>query len=309
MRVRAQAALGLHHAHQAGFVHRDIKPSNIVVAGERHIAGATEPAVAKILDMGLIRSVGLEEGGPDGLDLTRSGTVVGTPDYMAPEQSKNSSTVDHRADLYSLGCTLYYLLAGRPPFPDGNPLEKIIKHQLETPLPLQALRPDVPTPVAEVVARLMAKSPDQRYPTALAAAEALDAVAGLTNAAAPSYRESSRGMVGISSDASPTPERIKSTTPSHPLTAITAPPDHTPQPKSRSKRLRPPAIDTYPLEGLAEPTTDAQPVLTPAPPQPVRRKPVSTAPPSRSRQPWILAIATVLLVLCLSFWLVVALSR
>ena len=174
MRIRAQAALGLHYAHEAGFVHRDIKPSNIVVAGERYIAAATDPAVVKILDMGLVRSISMEGEENERTDLTRVGTVVGTPDYMSPEQAKNSSTVDRRADLYSLGCTLYFLLAGRPPFPNGTPIEKIIKHQIEAPLPLQALRPEIPTSVAEAVARLMAKSPADRFPTALAAAEALE---------------------------------------------------------------------------------------------------------------------------------------
>src|SRR6201999_332530 len=100
--------------------HRDIKPSNIIVSGERHIPDAAGPARVKILDMGLVRG-GFEE--PDGgTDLTRDGTVVGTPDYMAPEQAKNSSTVDHRADLYSLGCALYFLLIGQSPFPTGTPI-------------------------------------------------------------------------------------------------------------------------------------------------------------------------------------------
>lgn len=169
-----QAALGLQHAHDIGLIHRDIKPSNIVVAGERHLPQSTEPAVVKILDMGLVRAVGFQEDGPGGgLDLTRAGTVVGTPDYMAPEQARNSSRVDHRADLYSLGCTLYFLLTGHPPYPEGNPIEKIIKHQLEAPVPLQALRRDVPDAVAAVVAKLQAKRPDDRYATAAEAAEAL----------------------------------------------------------------------------------------------------------------------------------------
>ncbi len=126
--------------------------------------------------MGLIRAVELDDDGPES-DLTRDGTVVGTPDYMSPEQAKNSSTVDHRADLYSLGCTLYFLLAGQPPFPNGSAIEKIIKHQVDAPPPLQALRRDVPTAVAEVVARLMAKKPDDRFPTARKAARALEALA------------------------------------------------------------------------------------------------------------------------------------
>jgi serine/threonine-protein kinase len=179
-----QVALGLQHAHECGFVHRDIKPSNIVVAGERHVPQATEPALVKILDLGLIRPVGFEEG-LGGCDLTRAGSVVGTPDYMAPEQAKDSHAVDHRADLYSLGCTLYFLLTSQPPFPDGTPLEKLLRHQVEAPPPVQALRPEIPSPVAAVVARLMAKNPDDRYPTAVWAAAALAPLAVYPHGAKP----------------------------------------------------------------------------------------------------------------------------
>ena len=178
-----QAALGLQHAHDAGFVHRDIKPSNVVVSGERHVPQATDRAVVKILDMGLVRIVGLDDVSADSGEflapapadpsLTRDGALVGTPDYMAPEQARDSRSVDHRADLYSLGCTLYYLLAARPPFADGTPTEKVLRHRGDQPPPLQALRPDVPTPVAAIVARLMAKAPADRFPTAAAVAEAL----------------------------------------------------------------------------------------------------------------------------------------
>ncbi|MDY3557892.1 protein kinase [Gemmata sp. JC673] len=170
-----QAALGLQHAHDHGLVHRDIKPSNIVVAGERHLPQATEPAVVKILDLGLARAVDPED--MVAPDLTRDHTVVGTPDYMAPEQAKNSKLVDARADLYSLGCTLYFLLTGRPPFPTGNAIEKLLQHQLERPAPLQALRPGVPAPVAEIVARLMAKRPDDRFQTAAEVAAILESYA------------------------------------------------------------------------------------------------------------------------------------
>jgi serine/threonine-protein kinase len=159
-----QAALGLQHAHDRGFVHRDVKPSNIVVAGERYLPQATEPAVVKILDLGLARAID-----PDDMvapDLTRDHTVVGTPDYMAPEQAKNSKQVDPRADLYSLGCALYFLLTGRVPFPVESVIEKILAHQSELPPPLQALRPDVPAAVAEIVARLLAKRPEDRIQSA-----------------------------------------------------------------------------------------------------------------------------------------------
>ncbi len=167
-----QAALGLQHAHESGLIHRDIKPSNIVVAGERHLPQATEPAVVKLLDLGLARTID-----PDDMvspDLTRDHTVVGTPDYMAPEQAKNSKLVGPRADLYSLGCTLYFLLTGRVPFPSGGAIEKMMQHQLAQPDPLQALRPDVPDAVAEIVARLMSKRPDDRHASASEAAAALE---------------------------------------------------------------------------------------------------------------------------------------
>lgn len=166
-----QAALGLQHAHDHGLVHRDVKPSNIVVAGERHLPQATEPAVVKLLDLGLARAID-----PDDMvapDLTRDHTVVGTPDYMAPEQAKNSRLVDGRADLYSLGCTLYFLLTGQPPFPNGSAIDKIMRHQLDQPAPIQALRPGVPTAVAEVVAKLMAKRPADRFACAAELAAAL----------------------------------------------------------------------------------------------------------------------------------------
>jgi serine/threonine-protein kinase len=167
-----QAALGLHHAHEQGLVHRDIKPSNIIVSGERHIPDATGPAFVKILDMGLVRAVGFDDSG-GGTDLTRAGTVVGTPDYMAPEQAKDSRTVDRRADVYSLGCAFYFLLTGKPPFHEGSGIEKLLKHQIDPPPPLQGARPDVPSDLAAIVARLMAKKPEERYETAADLAAAL----------------------------------------------------------------------------------------------------------------------------------------
>jgi serine/threonine-protein kinase len=159
-----QAALGLQHAHEKGFVHRDIKPSNIVVAGERHLPQATEASVVKLLDLGLARAID-----PDDMvvpNLTRDHTVVGTPDYMAPEQAKNSKGADPRSDLYSLGCTFYFLLAGQVPFPRGGAIEKILAHQSETPTPIQLLQPRVPAGVAQIVTRLLTKRPEERIQTA-----------------------------------------------------------------------------------------------------------------------------------------------
>jgi len=169
-----QSALGLHHAHERGFVHRDIKPSNIIVAGERHLPQAVEAAVAKILDMGLVRAIGADEEGVEPLELTREGVVVGTPDYMAPEQAKNSRRVDIRADIYSLGCTLYFLLAGRPPFAEGTAIEKILKHQLDPVPPVRQYRPDVPADVEELLLRMLAKHPQDRPSSALEVAQELE---------------------------------------------------------------------------------------------------------------------------------------
>jgi formylglycine-generating enzyme required for sulfatase activity/tRNA A-37 threonylcarbamoyl transferase component Bud32 len=145
-----QAALGLQHAFEQGLVHRDIKPSNLLVTADG--------GQVKILDMGVVRFADT-----DGSDLTATGAVVGTPDYLAPEQATNSRAVDTRADLYSLGCTLYHLLTGRPPFPEGSALEKVLKHLHDPPSSIQKLRPDVPADLAAVLEKLLAKKPDQRF--------------------------------------------------------------------------------------------------------------------------------------------------
>jgi serine/threonine protein kinase len=160
-----QAALGLQHAHERGLVHRDVKPSNLIVDGG---------GVVKLLDLGLVRSLPGDASaetvsGP----LTEAGLVLGTPDFMAPEQARDSSTVDARADLYSLGGSLYYLLTGRVPFPGGTAVEKLIRHTTEEPAPVESLRPEVPGGLAEVVRRLMARDPGERYASAAEAAAAL----------------------------------------------------------------------------------------------------------------------------------------
>ena len=243
-----QAALGLQHAHDRGFVHRDIKPSNILVSGERHHIAATVPAQVKILDMGLVRSVGFEEG-LGGTELTRDGTVVGTPDYMAPEQAKNSSTVDHRADLYSLGAAFYLLLTGKAPFPEGTAIEKILKHQGDRPPNLQKLRPDTPDELARIVTRLLAKKPADRYATAQDLAEALLPLTQLTDKSAAQATEAKPGPNMSSSalhrpvDTTPTeapspPESPRQTTQ---LDRVS---DPTPRPRPRPGPARRPAPAT-----------------------------------------------------------------
>jgi hypothetical protein len=169
-----QAALVLQHACDKGLVHRDVKPHNLI---------RTADGVIKVLDFGLAQIAGRldppcgapasESGAPESGALTVAGAVMGTADYMAPEQAADAHQADIRADLYSLGCTLYQLLTGRVPFPGGAALEKLARHAADRPDDLRRLRPDVPKGLAAVVERLMAKKPDDRYPTSAEAAAAL----------------------------------------------------------------------------------------------------------------------------------------
>jgi serine/threonine protein kinase/tetratricopeptide (TPR) repeat protein len=151
-----QVALGLQHAYEHGLVHRDIKPSNLILTPEGRV---------KILDLGLARLHG--ENRP-GEELTATGAVMGTADYMAPEQGTDTHSVDIRADLYSLGCTLYHLLAGRPPFhgPNYDTLLKKMHAHAETPVPrIREFVADIPPVLEEIVGRLLSKRPSDRYAT------------------------------------------------------------------------------------------------------------------------------------------------
>jgi len=159
----SQAALGLQHAHEAGWVHRDIKPGNLLL---------DRTGAVKILDMGLARFFR----GPQGEGLTEkydSNSVLGTADYLAPEQAVNSTEVDIRADLYSLGATLYFLLTGRAPFESGTVAEKLLAHQMREPEPVSKYRPEVPKSLEAVIRKMMAKKPVQRYQAPLNVVEAL----------------------------------------------------------------------------------------------------------------------------------------
>lgn len=149
----AQAATGLQHAHEAGVVHRDIKPANCLV---------DKTGTVKVLDMGLAKFTGDETS----LSAVHKDSVVGTADYLAPEQAVNSSRVDSRADVYGLGGTLYFLLTGHPPFPEGTLTERLLKHQREEPKSIYADRPDAPPTLVDICRRMMAKKPEQRIQTA-----------------------------------------------------------------------------------------------------------------------------------------------
>jgi serine/threonine-protein kinase len=171
-----QAALGLAHSSQLGLVHRDIKPSNLLLTYPPE-SKSTGIGLVKILDMGLARA---DAGDEEVLKtLTVAGTVMGTPDFMAPEQALDPHNVDVRGDLYSLGCTGYYLLTGRVPFPGGSLVQKLERHRTAEPRPLQELRPDIPAAVAAIIHKLMAKHPRDRYQTPEDLVKALNVVLGI----------------------------------------------------------------------------------------------------------------------------------
>jgi serine/threonine-protein kinase len=162
-----QAATGLQYAHEQGMVHRDIKPANLLVQRASGVNNAARPFLVKILDFGLARLHSHNPAAPPGHDsiLASENAVVGTPDYLSPEQARNVHQVDIRSDLYSLGCTFYYLLTGKVPYPGGTTVEKLVRHNTEEPLPVEQLRQGVPPAVSAMVRRLMAKNPNARFQT------------------------------------------------------------------------------------------------------------------------------------------------
>src|SRR5262249_54787288 len=151
-----QAALGLQHALEQALVHRDIKPTNLMVT-RPDVNRPGAPSLLKILDMGVARLYQLSQTPEESITtLTQDGSVIGTPDYIAPEQLENPHGADIRADLYSLGCTFYYLLTGQVPFPGGTLIQKLDRQRWETPADVNQFRPEIPSGVVVVVRKLMA---------------------------------------------------------------------------------------------------------------------------------------------------------
>jgi eukaryotic-like serine/threonine-protein kinase len=187
-----QAALGLHHAHEEGVVHRDIKPANLMVDKRGDV---------KILDLGL--ALANDDDEDAGLTKAHDEKVLGTADYLSPEQARDSHKADRRSDIYSLGCTLYYLLVGKAPFAKGSLAERIRAHMNEPAPNLLDARPDAPTAIVELYFRMMEKHPDARQQTAQEVADSLAAWLATTVAASgkpgpdvpqrPSLRRSAAG--------------------------------------------------------------------------------------------------------------------
>jgi eukaryotic-like serine/threonine-protein kinase len=169
-----QTAKALQYAHEKGMVHRDIKPANLLIphgtaadAGSEFspqtCAAGARPVLVKVVDFGLARLQSSSSNNT--LVLQNERGFVGTPAYVSPEQARNVHDVDIRSDLYSLGCTFYYALAGRAPFQASTPLEIVVQHLEKEPEAIERLRPEIPLPLASILRRLMAKKPDKRFQT------------------------------------------------------------------------------------------------------------------------------------------------
>jgi sugar lactone lactonase YvrE len=188
-----QAALGLQHAFEHGMVHRDVKPQNLM---------RTPTGQIKILDFGLARLAreaaqpqedAPPEAGDDAAGVTQAGMVLGTADYIAPEQAADPHAADVRADIYSLGCTLYFLLTGQPPFPEGTTMNKLMAHGERTPTALTERRRDLPPGLDRVFERMTAKDPGRRYRTPAEVAAALEPY----TADLPAVADAPRGTVRL----------------------------------------------------------------------------------------------------------------
>jgi formylglycine-generating enzyme required for sulfatase activity len=191
-----QAALGLQHAHEHGLVHRDIKPSNLIVVR----AEGSQVGTVKILDFGLARFASeLTEDVP----ITPTDQWLGTPDYVAPEQALNGKAADIRADIFSLGCSLLYLLTGAPPFPGKTPTERLAARLAQEARPLRWIVPEGPVPLQSVLAKMLAREPKDRYQTPAQVAEALEPFCRVDSMASDTTSEIGAGNLRESVASSP----------------------------------------------------------------------------------------------------------
>lgn len=168
--VLRQVCAALHEAHSIGLIHRDIKPSNIMIC---QLGGLHD--VAKLLDFGLVQTYSLAD--PHDGKLTREGYIVGTPDFMSPEQAQDSDLLDARADLYSLGAVAYFLLTGHPPFVRKTAMQVVVAHSHEAVPPLRTENPAVPAELEAIIMRCLEKRPEKRYPSARALERDLEELA------------------------------------------------------------------------------------------------------------------------------------
>jgi serine/threonine-protein kinase len=260
-----QAAEGLAHAHQAGLIHRDVKPANLLVDRKN---------VIKLLDLGLAR---FTDDGKTSLTVKFDENVLGTADYLAPEQALNSHAADARADIYGLGCSFYYLLTGHPPFPDGTLPQRLVMHQRQAPPSILLDRPDAPAELVAVCMKMMAKRPDDRYQSA----EEVAKVLGQWLVAQGRMVESGGSSVRLVA-AMTTPESARAGGgPPTPRPRRARPP--LPPGSSRSKRPSgmPPLPSRPPSPSDTVSDLERQTVEMPAATQPLRSGPARPRPPVR----------------------------
>jgi serine/threonine protein kinase len=250
-----QAALGLGHANDRGLIHRDIKPGNLLV---------DRLGTVKVLDMGLARFFNDEE---DILTKKYDESVLGTADYLAPEQAVDSHDVDIRADIYSLGATFYYMLTGRTPFGEGTVAQKLIWHQSRQPKAVTAVRPEVPQELAAVLQKMMAKQPAQRYQKPQEVADALAAwtqgtIPPPADSEMPRLSPAAAGTGGSESTAPTTPPSLAGpkTSPRKNWQLSPSPGPRSPVPSSPPPRRVPVAADSP-----TQTSADFRAALAPAP--------------------------------------------
>jgi serine/threonine protein kinase len=201
-----QAALGLQAAAEKGVVHRDIKPSNLLVAaGVPHSSNSV--SLVKILDFGLAR---FESEAGVRSNLTQVGRIVGTVDYMSPEQAEDARKCDIRSDIYSLGCTLYYMLTGQPPFTGPDMVAKIMARLTLEPRPIRGFRPEVSTPLEQLILKMLARDPLLRFQTPDEVARALEPVIALHSGQAPRPASGDKGKAGTAEEPLSIPGEIVS---------------------------------------------------------------------------------------------------
>ena len=236
-RLLAQALAGLQHLHDKRMVHRDLKPANLMLVQTVLVkSDTTLQSTLKILDIGLGRELFDDENtATQDLMLTAEGSLLGTPDYLAPEQARDARLSDVRSDIYSLGCVMFALLAGRPPFVEKNVMATMVKHATEPPPTFASLGAAVPPGLQAIVNRMLAKEPNDRYQTPSEAAFALqpylpaDAADAMTTTLLPGFQE----FLNSDDGAMPIPEAVSGG--SKPMPSIRVTPDGPiPQPLARS---------------------------------------------------------------------------
>ena len=241
------SVVGLHHAHEMGLVHRDIKPANILV---------DRTGVVKILDMGLARFFHPDE--DDNLTKKFDESVLGTADYLAPEQAIDSSSVDIRADIYGLGGTFYYMLTGFPPFPEGSVAQKLLWHQTKAPKAVRVYRPEIPEGVAAIVDKMMAKDASQRYQSP---AELMEALAPWVQTPIPPPPDAEMPQMSLAASGGVPGRAAPGSGPSLNTSLGSNPIYTTPAPAQSKTELLPATI-------VAQPFAGAPPVARAAPPTP-----------------------------------------